>query len=288
MSSEQQNSRDSSAFRDVDVHAADAAIGRSLALVRFLRDHCQWDARQTPQSLRPYLLEEAHEVADAILAGDGPELAGELGDLLLNVAYQIVLGEERGAFDAATVTDRLEAKMRARHPHVYGDDDELPDWEALKAAERSVAAKESAEDGPGGGPDPFEGLPAGMEPLSRALRLQDRAAALNFDWPDATGATAKLREELEELEELVVGRSIESSAAELDARLEDELGDVLFSAVNVARLTGIHPSNALEHASAKFTERFRAVLDLAADRGVHLPSATLEELDVLWEEVKAR
>ena len=116
----------------------DASLGRSLALVRYLRDHCEWDARQTPGSLRPYLLEEAHEVADAVLAGKDDDLRRELGDLLLNVAFQVVLAEERGAFDAAGVVAGMEDKMRERHPHVYGDAEEAPDWEQMKAAKREL------------------------------------------------------------------------------------------------------------------------------------------------------
>ena len=131
----------------------DEALGRALALVRFLRERCPWDAKQTPNTLRPYLLEEAHEVADAIRSGDDEGLAGELGDLLLNVAFQIVLAEERGAFDAQGVTEALEAKMETRHPHVYGDADAPPDWEALKAAERRAGTRPAsgAEHGTGDG-----------------------------------------------------------------------------------------------------------------------------------------
>jgi MazG family protein len=290
MSSEQQNSNDSSAFRDVDVRPEDGALGRSLALVRFLRERCPWDARQTPRSLRPYLLEEAHEVADAILAGNGADLASELGDLLLNVAFQIVLAEEHGSFDASTVVQRLEQKMRTRHPHVYEDAEEQPDWESLKAEERSAAGSKSEGIGgaPGAPSDPFEGLPSGLEPLSRALRLQDRAAALNFDWPHVGGAVDKLREEIGELEELFSEAGADRADQDLAAAIEDELGDVLFASVNVARLAGMHPSTALEHASVKFSARFRALLELASDRDIDPRNATLEQLDVLWEEVKTR
>jgi MazG family protein len=266
----------------------DASLGRSLALVRHLRDHCEWDARQTPDSLRPYLLEEAHEVADAILSGRDRELSRELGDLLLNVAFQVVLGEERGTFDASSVVAGLEDKMRERHPHVYGDAEEAPDWEQMKAAQRDRAAGgESEESGPPS--DPFDGLPAGLEPLSRALRMQDRAAGLNFDWPNVWGALEKLDEELRELRE-----SLEESAQpvtdrvhEVDPRVEDELGDILFAAVNVARLAGVHPTTALERSAAKFASRFRGVLELAHREGLDPRKASLQELDELWKRVKA-
>ncbi len=276
--------------------AADGTLGRSLALVRYLRDHCEWDARQTTASLRPYLLEEAHEVADAILSGEDSDLARELGDLLLNVAFQIVLAEERGAFDAAVVVRALEDKMMERHPHVYGNAAEPPDWERMKAEQRS-----RDDQGAAGPPsdDPFDGLPAGMEPLSRALRMQDRAAGLNFDWPDVWGAMEKLDEEVGELEESLRDRhrvtgggpqpgiGASTLSPDVDGRIEDELGDLLFAAVNVARIAGIHPSTALERASAKFALRFRRVLELATERGLDPHTATLEELDRLWDWVKS-
>lgn len=257
----------------------DPSLGRALALVRHLRDHCDWDARQTPASLLPYLLEEAHETADAVRREDDAELCGELGDLLLNVAYQIVLAEERSAFDATEVVGRLERKMIARHPHVYGDADEAPDWEALKARERDA------------GRDPLAGIPAGMEPLSRALRVQERAAAVGFDWPDASGAIDKLREEIGELERLVHGReppaSPSSAGRAPDPAILDEAGDLLFAVINVCRRVGAHPLTALDGATSKFTRRFREVLERARAEGLDVPGADLEALDRIWDEVKA-
>jgi MazG family protein len=270
----------------------DAALGRSLALVRFLRSGCEWDAKQTPETLRPYLLEEAHEVAEAIRDGDDRELASELGDLLLNVAFQVVLAEERGTFTAEDVTLGLERKMIERHPHLYGDADSPPDWEELKA--RLRARDEGSRSRPASD-DPFGGVPDGLEPLSRSLRFQDRAAARGFDWPEVGGAIDKLREELAELEsELrarsgsVVGRE-PVEAAEDDAREDgilDEVGDLLFAAVNVSRLAGVHPATALDRASAKFADRFRALLALAKEREIDVEQADLAALDRLWDEVK--
>ena len=269
----------------------DKALGRSLAVVRYLRDHCEWDARQTPTTLRPYLLEEAHEVADAIAGGDDAALARELGDLLLNVAFQIALGEERGAFDAEDVVSALEAKMRERHPHVYGDAAEAPDWERMKALQRKRSGDHPSGDDTSGvdtARDPFDGLPSGLEPLSRALRMQDRAAGLNFDWPDVSGALGKLEEEVAELRELLdERRTTIGSDHDMDGRVEEELGDLLFAAVNVARLLDLHPTTALERASAKFAARFRSVLDKAARSGIDPADATLEQLDGLWDVVKA-
>ena len=283
MSDEQQIFGDSGERPEhlAQIRDSDSAMSRSLALVRFLRMGCAWDAKQTPSTLRPYLLEEAHEVAEAIRSGDDTELSAELGDLLLNVAFQIVLAEERGSFGPEEVVAGLEKKMRDRHPHLYGEADEAPDWEELKARLKS----ESTDAGRSA--DPFDGVPAGLEPLSRSLRLQDRAAARNFDWPDVTGAMEKLHEELGELEQELARVSVANGPdSELEERLEDEFGDLLFAAVNVARIAGIHPSTALERAAGKFSDRFRALLVLAAERNVDPDNSDLETLDRLWDEVK--
>ncbi len=243
---------------------------RSLDLVRFLRAHCPWDAEQTPTSLLPYLLEEAHEVAEAVSDGDDALLVQELGDLLMNVAFQTVLAEERGAFSAEDVVSTLEEKMRRRHPHLYGLGPQQ-DWETLKAQER---AAESA-DGP---TSILAGLAKGLEPLSRAHRIQDRVASVGFDWSNARGAFDKVAEELEEVREAL--------AAEPSPALEEELGDLLFAVVNLTRLSGVHAMRALQLANQKFTRRFVALETLAQERGVVLGTATLEELDALWDTVK--
>lgn len=241
-------------------------LDRALALIRFLRAHCSWDAAQTPQSLIPYLLEEAHEVAEAIGDGDDEALASELGDLLLNVAFQIVLAEERGAFDAETVVRGMEEKMRRRHPHLYGGEKES--WEVLKARERAGKVA----------PSLLSGVPRGLDPLSRAHRIQERVSAVGFDWADAKGAFEKVAEEVEEVRQAL--------EAEPSPALGEELGDLLFAVVNLTRLAGAHALNALQRANRKFTARFEALERLAAERGVVLGEATLEELDALWEEVK--
>jgi nucleoside triphosphate diphosphatase len=247
-------------------------LDRALELVRFLRANCDWDAAQTPTSLLPYLLEESHEVADAVAAGNDRELPGELGDLLLNVAFQVVLAEERRAFTAEDVVSTLESKMRRRHPHLYCDGPRQ-DWESLKRAERA----EGDEARP-----LLHGIAAGLEPLSKAQRIQERVATVGFDWPSAEGAYDKVAEELAEVRELMDG---ESSDAE---RLEEELGDLLFAVVNLARLSGAHAMRALQKANAKFSYRFEALEEMAQQRGIVLGEATLEELDVLWDEIKAR
>jgi MazG family protein len=248
--------------------AAAPRLDRALDLVRFLRAHCEWDAAQTPQTLLPYLLEEAHEVADAVSAGADGELPGELGDLLLNVAFQVVLAEERGAFMAEDVVAALEAKMRRRHPHLYGDGPRQ-DWERLKADERAAA---------GDAPSLLHGIATGLEPLSRAQRIQERVATVGFDWPSAQGAFDKVAEEVEEVREAL--------AAEPSPALEEELGDLLFAVVNLVRLSGGHAMRALQRANGKFARRFEALEVLARERGVILGTATLEELDALWDDVK--
>jgi nucleoside triphosphate diphosphatase len=250
--------------------AAGPQLDRAVELVRFLRANCEWDAAQTPTTLLPYLLEESHEVADAIAAGNDAELIGELGDLLLNVAFQVVLGEERAAFSAEDVVRTLESKMRRRHPHLYGDGPRR-DWESLKASERAEADGERSL---------LHGIAGGLEPLSKAQRIQERVATVGFDWPSAHGAFDKVAEELEEVRELL------ADPAAAEARIEEELGDLLFAVVNLARLSGAHAMRALQRANAKFAGRFEALERLAKERGVVVGTATLEELDVLWDEVK--
>lgn len=242
-------------------------LDRALALVEFLRAHCPWDAAQTPVTLTRYLLEEAHEVAGAIAGGDPAALRGELGDLLLNVAFQVVIGEETGAFTREEVVAGLEQKMRRRHPHLYGLGEAEP-WETLKARERGDAKHESI----------LDDVPSGLDPLLLAFRIQDRVAKVGFDWDDARGAWEKVREETDE-----IGRELDEADPD---RLQDEIGDLLFAAVNLARLADVHPSAALARANAKFARRFRALEGLANARGVVWGQATLEELDRLWDEVK--
>ena len=249
---------------------APGTLDRSLALVRFLRANCPWDAAQTAETLVPHLLEESHEVVDAIHDGDDEALEGELGDLLLNLAFQVVVAEERGALSAESVTRRLEAKMRRRHPHLYGDGPR-EDWERIKARER----EEGESPGAAG---TLEGLPRALDPLTKAHRIQDRVAGVGFDWESHHGAWDKVAEELEEVR---VALEEEDGAA-----VEEELGDLLFAVVNLVRLAGAHPVTALDRANRKFHRRFEAVERLARERAVDLGTASLAELDALWDEVK--
>jgi MazG family protein len=241
-------------------------LDRALALVRFLRVHCPWDRAQTPESLVPHLLEETHEVVDAIREGSDADLAKELGDLLLNLAFQVVLGEEEGRFDAAGVYACLEEKMVCRHPQLFGGG-ERQEWETLKAAERP--ADESV----------LEGLAKGLDPLTKAHRIQERVAGVGFDWEDHHGAWDKVVEELDEVREAL-------ASGEAPA-VEEELGDLLFAVVNLTRLAGAHATTALDRANRKFHGRFARLEQRARERGMRLEEAGLEVLDRLWDELKA-
>src|SRR5713226_349910 len=244
----------------------DSALGRALALVRELRARCPWDGAQTRVTLRPYLVEEVLELDQALRDEAPVALRDELGDLLLHLAFQLVIGEERHEFDAEAVTRGLEEKMRRRHPHLFGGGGKPASWE--------LAKRESGT----GNRETLRGLPRTLPPLLKAYRLQERAAGVGFDWPDAKGPLLKVKEELTELE---------GGWGEGDGeRLAEEIGDVLFAVVNLARKLGIEPSQALERANDKFTRRFEQVERLAAQRGLELGRASLEELEVLWEEVK--
>jgi MazG family protein len=245
--------------------STETGLDRALDLVRFLRANCPWDASQTPESLIRHLLEEAHEVADVIREQGWDELEAELGDLLLNLAFQIVIGEEREHFTADSVIAALEGKMRRRHPHLYGLG-EKEDWEALKFREQDPSRSV------------LKGIPRGLDPIHKAFRLQEKAASVGFDWEAPGGALEKLAEEVAEyrvaLEDGVV------------ADIEDELGDLLFTVVNLARLSGIHPGSALDGANRKFARRFEALEQLARGRAIDLSSASLETLEGLWQEAK--
>lgn len=248
----------------------------TLSLMRDLRARCEWDAAQTHESLRPYLIEEAYEVDDAIRAGDDHRLREELGDLLLQVLFHSVVAEERGAFGLHDVADAFITKMKGRHPHLYGEGARQP-WEQMKAKRR---------------PSIVDGLPADLPALHRAFRLQDRAAGVGFDWPDVGGPVAKIEEELQEVRaELASGPRRDPHDPprydEQHARLEGELGDLLFAVVNLCRKAGVHPALALDRANVKFARRFGAVERLAAERGLRVGEASLAQLDAIWDEVKA-
>ncbi len=250
----------------------DSALGRALALVRDLRTRCPWDGAQTPQTLRPYLVEEALELDHAIQSDDPEALKDELGDVLLHLAFQIVIAEERSQFNAEVVTRSLEEKMWRRHPHLYAgaQGSDHAKWEMVKRREPRAGGKRGT----------LAGLPPTLPPLLAAYRLQERAAGVGFDWPDAAGPLAKVKEETEEV-------ARETGDGRRD-KVEEEIGDLLFAVVNLARKLSVEPSAALERANAKFTRRFEQVEALAEERGIQIGRASLEELDKLWDEVKGR
>jgi MazG family protein len=251
------------------------SLDDTLALMRDLRKRCEWDAAQTHESLRPYLIEEATELDDAIRLEDDKLMREELGDVLLQVLFHSVLAEERGAFDFAAVAEGLITKMKGRHPHLYGDAAKEP-WERMKSKNRKSIG---------------DGLPPGLPALHRAHRLQDRAAGVGFDWPDVEGPAEKVAEELVEVRaELVKSPPPKPGAPpSLDERhyaVEEELGDLLFAVVNLCRKAGVHASIALDKANAKFERRFQEIERLAKARGIDVAHAGLEKLDALWEEAK--
>jgi nucleoside triphosphate diphosphatase len=235
-------------------------------MVRELRARCPWDKAQTRNTLRPYLVEEALELSEALGADDAAGIRSELGDLLLHLAFQIVLAEELGDFTGEDVADSLEDKMRRRHPHLFGLG--APEkWERLKRRERNGT---------------MAGLVPTLPPLIKALRLQERAASVGFDWPDVQGPLSKVREELAEVEAELIG------GPQSHAELQAEIGDLLFAVVNLARKSGADPMLALDGANRKFRQRFEEVEQLARERDIDVESAGLERLDELWDEVKSR
>jgi MazG family protein len=236
---------------------------------------CPWDREQTHESLKSTVLEEAYEVVEAIDEGDSKHLAGELGDLLLQVVFQAQMATEAKRFDIAEVIDRVHQKMVRRHPHVFGDENAstpgevLRNWEALKAAERSEKKDESMLD------SVSSHVPAVME----AFQMTTKVSRVGFDWPDARAALDKVEEETGELRDT-------TTAGASHAKTSEEIGDLLFAAVNVARLLGVDPEAALKSANRKFRRRFRYVEDGLRARGRKPADATLEEMDALWDEAK--
>jgi ATP diphosphatase len=249
-------------------------------MVRDLRRRCPWDRAQTRETLRPYLVEEALELDHALGQGEPAAIRGELSDLLLHLAFQLVIAEERKEFTAGEVADHLERKMRRRHPHLF-DLGEPEPWERIKRRERQGRT--------------LADLVPSLPPLLRAYRLQERAASVGFDWPDVEGPLGKVREELAEvvrelderpLRAPVQGDDPNTPAVAPSDRLRDEIGDLLFAVVNLARKAGVQPGPALDRANRKFSARFEAIEALCAERGIELETAGLEALDGLWDEVK--
>jgi ATP diphosphatase len=239
-----------------------AGLAEIMVRLRDPAHGCEWDKAQTFETIAPYTIEEAYEVADAIRRGDMDALRDELGDLQLQIVYHARIAEEAGAFALDDVMASICAKMVRRHPHVFGDAAASPGWEALKAAER-----ESDPDGSALG-----GIALALPALKRAETVQRRAARVGFDWPDSDGPRRKIDEELGEIER-----------AEDDEARAGEIGDLLFSVVNYARHLGIDPETALREATARFETRFRKVEETASKP---LKDMNIEELEALWQRAK--
>lgn len=257
-----------------------------LAVMARLRDPergCPWDVKQDFASIATYTIEEAYEVAEAIDRGDLGDLKDELGDLLLQVVFHAQMASEQGAFGFADVVAAINDKMIRRHPHVFGDasvedaDAQTAAWETMKAAER--AAKRRDSDAP---PSALDDVPKALPEWQRALKLQKRGANVGYDWPDATPVIAKLEEELEEVREAL---AMPPSPERQDA-LEDEIGDLLFVAMNLARKAKVDPGTALRRANAKYERRFRQMEVLARAQGREFAALSLDEQSALWNEAK--
>ncbi len=258
------------------------SIADLLAVMAALRtpgSGCPWDLEQTFETIAPYTIEEAYEVADAIERGDRAGLREELGDLLLQVVYHARMAEEEGAFTFADVVEAITEKMIRRHPHVFGTEAERAAgatpgfWERIKAREKPVRSAGSV----------LDDVPVGLPALTRAVKLQHKAAKVGFDWPSLAPVLDKLKEELGELEREIAASPAQAKAG---AAIEEELGDVLFVLANVARHLKVDPEAALRSANQKFIRRFRRIEELLAEDGRTPAGSTLAEMDRLWDRAK--
>ena len=264
---------------DAELQDSAAAIVRLIGIMRRLRDPdtgCPWDIEQDFASILPYTIEEAYEVADAIERREWDELEGELGDLLLQTVYHAQMGSEAGLFDFGSIANRVSQKMVDRHPHVFGPDavertasEQEVSWEDSKAQER-LGRKEVGV---------LDGVAKALPALTRAAKLQRRAATVGFDWPATEGVVGKIREELDELEAAI--ESLDSGS------ISEEFGDILFTCVNLARHLGLDPEAELRAANRKFTRRFEALEEAIRSEGLEFAELELAELDEFWERSKA-
>ena len=259
----------------------DGGLPRLLEIMARLRDPergCPWDIEQTYETIAPYTIEEAYEVADAIEKGDMADLEGELGDLLLQVVYFTQMGSEDGYFTFDSVTKAIADKMIHRHPHVFGDESrdksaaqQTLDWEKIKAAERAAKGQQEAKT--------LDGIALNLPALTRAVKIQKRAARVGFDWPSTDQVVDKIAEEAAEL--------VEARDTLPHDKQVEEFGDLMFVMANLARHLKIDPEEALRLANAKFTRRFNAVEQRLADHGKVPSESDLTEMDALWNDVKA-
>ena len=256
-------------------------LDRLVGIMARLRDPhsgCPWDVEQTFASIAPYTIEEAYEVADAIATGDRHAMRDELGDLLLQVVFHARIAEEEGSFDLADVARSISDKMVARHPHVFADADrptadaQTGLWEDVKARERAAKGETRL----------LDGIARGLPPLLRALKLQKRAARVGFDWPDLAQVLDKLQEEAAELT-----AELNKTTPDQD-RIKDEVGDLLFVAVNVARKAGIDPETALQHGNSKFEQRFNTVEDMVVSKHKAFQNVDLDQMESYWQHAKKK
>ena len=245
-----------------------------IGIMQSLRSEngCEWDKEQTHESLRQYLIEEAYEAVEAIDNGDMNLLKEELGDLLLHVVFHAKLGEEKGNFDINNVLAGINEKLIRRHPHVFGENSEKNiekikmDWEKLK----QIEGRESR----------IDGVPTNLSGLQRAFRLQEKAATTGFDWDNVDDIWTKIDEEIEEVRKASSGGN--------EKELEEEIGDLIFSAVNLSRFMGVNPEDALRRTIKKFESRFKSIEKAAEDSGRDITELSLEEMDKIWESSKIK
>lgn len=250
------------------------AFGALLDVLDELRIKCPWDAKQTNESLRPNTIEEAFELADALLADDTDNIKKELGDVLLHIIFYAKIADENSRFDIADVCDALRNKLIFRHPHVFGttsvngSDDVVHNWEQLKLKEK------------GGNKSVLAGVPKSLPSLIKAYRIQEKAANVGFDWESPEQVWDKVKEEIAEVEQEIRSGNC--------TNLEKEFGDLIFSIVNAARLYKVHPDSALEQTNNKFISRFNYVEARTKEIGLTLKDMSLEQMDSLWDEAKAK
>ncbi|MFL5196371.1 MAG: nucleoside triphosphate pyrophosphohydrolase [Microvirga sp.] len=262
-------------------------IARLLAIMAALRtpgSGCPWDLEQDFATIAPYTIEEAYEVAEAIARGDLLDLKDELGDLLLQVVFHARMAEEAGAFDFGDVVESITGKLIRRHPHVFGDARDLSPagvkalWGEIKEAEKAERRRERGDAGEPAAAGLLAGVPAGLPALARAEKLTRKAATVGFDWPDAAQVVGKIEEEVREVREALEAGS--------RGEIEDEIGDLLFAVVNLARHAGVDPESALRGANAKFERRFGAVEQALAAAGRTPADASLDDMEDLWVKAK--
>ena len=250
------------------------AFGRMLDILDELRVKCPWDAKQTNESLRPNTIEETFELAEALSLNDADNIRKELGDVLLHIAFYSKIADEKNQFDIADVCNALCDKLIFRHPHVFGDvsvdstEQVLENWEQIKLKEK------------GGNKTVLGGVPSALPALIKANRIQEKVRNVGFDWEDASQVWEKVEEEMTEVRE-------EINKGDKDAT-EAEFGDLLFAVVNAARLYGVNPENALERTNKKFIARFNYLEQACKDRGLNLKEMTLQQMDEIWNEAKAK